>query len=183
MLTRLHARYGKDTVGDDLVFKAAAPIAGGREFRQDGKLEHGAQSNSGVNNFQGRYAIRHPWTGPIACANPVRGLWGGPPAGTEGSTKPMAAQNTAFAPRGNVQLASFVKSDVPELSLTPGAAQAPAPAPAPMPGTAASGPTPTPAPPSKGCAGCTVSAAQNGVAAGSFAGLLGLVFFVRRRRR
>ena len=31
VLTRLHARYGKD-ITNDLVFKAAPPIVGGREF-------------------------------------------------------------------------------------------------------------------------------------------------------
>ena len=31
-----------------------------------------------MNNFQGRYAIRHPWVGPIDCENPQRGRWGGP---------------------------------------------------------------------------------------------------------
>src|ERR1700742_3627829 len=67
VLTRLHARYGRD-LKDDLVFSAAPPIVGGREFVRDGgQLEEGAQP-SGVNNFQARYAIRHRWTGPIACA-------------------------------------------------------------------------------------------------------------------
>lgn len=52
---------------EDLVFKAAPPIVGGREFVQSGdKLEEGAKPAS-VNNFQGRYAIRHRWTGPVAC--------------------------------------------------------------------------------------------------------------------
>ena len=33
------------------------------------QLEHGA-TPADYNNFQGRYAIRHAWTGPIACASP-----------------------------------------------------------------------------------------------------------------
>jgi hypothetical protein len=79
VLTRLHARYGK-TVTEDLVFKAAEPIVGGREFVVDGngKLEERSRPDS-INNFQARYAIRHEWTGPITCKNPVRGRWGGPP--------------------------------------------------------------------------------------------------------
>ena len=36
------------------------------------------RTSDGTNNFQGRYVILHPWTGAIACANPVRGKWGGP---------------------------------------------------------------------------------------------------------
>jgi hypothetical protein len=117
VLTRLHARYGKE-LKDDLVFKAAPPIVGGREFVQSGgKLEEGAQPSS-VNNFQGRYAIRHRWTGPVACENPRRGIWGGPPDG--GSTGPQSALNLAFAPRGQVPLATSINGDVPELGLRKG---------------------------------------------------------------
>jgi hypothetical protein len=118
VLTRLHARYGRD-LKDDLVFRAAAPIVGGREFVRDGgKLEEGAQTSS-VNNFQGRYAIRHRWTGPVACANPRRGIWGGPPNG--GGNAPQSALNLAFAPRGEVQLAASINGDVPEIGLRKGA--------------------------------------------------------------
>jgi hypothetical protein len=112
VLTRLHARYGKASLGEDLVFRAAPPIAGGREVRgASGKLEEGSTPGSGINNFQGRYAIRHPWTGAVECANPRRGVWGGPPSGVQGNTRPKAAQDLAFAPRGGVKLASFL--DIP----------------------------------------------------------------------
>ena len=71
VLTRLHARYGKDAIREDLVFKTARPIAGGREWRgAAGTLEEGA-IEAPSNNFQARYAIRHEWSGPIACADPV----------------------------------------------------------------------------------------------------------------
>ncbi|HEX8112734.1 MAG TPA: DUF2330 domain-containing protein [Kofleriaceae bacterium] len=126
VLTRLHARYGRD-LKDDLVFRAAPPIVGGREFVRDGgRLEEGAQP-SGVNNFQARYAIRHRWTGPIACEKPRRGIWGGPPNG--GGTSPQPALNLAFAPRGAVQLASTIHGDVPEIGLRKGVLE-PVPAPA-----------------------------------------------------
>ncbi|MEZ4312009.1 MAG: DUF2330 domain-containing protein [Polyangiaceae bacterium] len=116
VLTRLHARYGKDSLGDDLVFKTAKPIAGGREHMgQDGKLETGPQDDS-YNNFQGRYAIRHPWKGAITCSNPRRGVWGGPPSGESGGGLKVA-RDLAFAPRGTLQLASVVQHDVPEISL------------------------------------------------------------------
>ncbi len=116
VLTRLHARYDKDSLGEDLVFKAAPPIAGGREFLTDGqKLEQGAVPY-GTNNFQGRYAIRHPWKGPIACSNPVRGRWGGPPAG-ESQQPPVAATGTAFAPRKDDITDRLVESPVAELGI------------------------------------------------------------------
>jgi len=126
VLTRLHARYGKD-LKDDLVFQAAPPIVGGREImgngggnggRNGGQLEEGARPSS-VNNFQGRYAIRHRWTGPVACANPRRGIWGGPPDG--GNTRTQAALGLAFAPRGQVQLPTAIVGDVAEIGLRKGA--------------------------------------------------------------
>jgi hypothetical protein len=120
VLTRLHARYGKD-LEDDLVFKAAPPIVGGREFVVDPathKLEEGARPDQ-INNFQGRYAIRHAWTGAIACANPQRGIWGGPTSGGRPPIRP--ALDLAFAPRGGVQLAAaLVPQDVPEIGLAGG---------------------------------------------------------------
>ena len=118
VLSRLHARYSKDGISEDLVFKTAKMIAGGREWRgQDGKLEEGAV-DSGMNNFQARYAIRHEWTGEISCANPVRGVWGGPPAGSQQVAQgPTAATDLAFVPRGKTQLAQIVRQDVPEIGL------------------------------------------------------------------
>jgi hypothetical protein len=117
VLTRLHARYGKE-IQDDLVFKAAPPIVGGREFVvSSGKLEEGAQASS-VNNFQGRYIIRHKWQGKIACKNPRRGVWGGPPDG--GAPQTQAGLGLAFAPRGQVQLGKSIKGDVPEIGLRKG---------------------------------------------------------------
>ena len=122
VLTRLHARYGKDGAPNDLVFQAAPPIVGGREQRGAGGQLEQRSSPADVNNFQGRYAIRHAWTGTIACANPVRGQWGGPP---EGVTQPIAtggiaATNLAFAPRGQVQLPNLVAQDVPEIAVKQG---------------------------------------------------------------
>lgn len=111
VLTRLHTRYSKDHLGEDLVFRVAEPIVGGREIRDaKGRVERGAKEAS-VNNFQGRYVIRHPWKGPIACKNPIRGRWGGPPAGAQ-KKGPRAAQDLAFAPRGKVTLRTFVNANV-----------------------------------------------------------------------
>ena len=105
VLTRLHVRYGKD-ITNDLTFRKADAVVGGRESYEGGKLEQGAMP-SRMNTFQARYAIRHEWTGPIACEHPRRGLWGGPPSGG-GGRQAIAAQQTAFAPRGQLQLASAI---------------------------------------------------------------------------
>jgi MYXO-CTERM domain-containing protein len=120
VLTRMHARYGKE-LKDDLVFAKAPPIAGGREFLQSGgQLEQGVQASS-INMFQGRYAIRHPWSGPIRCEHPHRGVWGGPPDELAQAQPPATpALGLAFAPRGHVQLASSLVRDEPELDVRAG---------------------------------------------------------------
>ncbi len=112
-LTRLHARYGKTDMKDDLRFREAKPITGGREVWNKNGLEYGAQPSTGTNNFQARFAVRNWWTGPISCQNPRRGVWGGPPAG--GKTQVMAAGKTAFAPRGKLTLGNVIKRDLWEI--------------------------------------------------------------------
>jgi len=115
VLTRLHARYGTGDMKDDLVFKDAPAVTGGREIWNAGKLEHGA-TPSAQNYFQARYAIRHPWTGPMACSHPRRGIWGGPPGGGQ---QIIAASKLAFAPRGKLQLAEVVTKPIPEIGVKP----------------------------------------------------------------
>ena len=183
VITRLHARYGKDALGEDLVFRAAPPIEGGREIRAaDNKLEHGAVAGGGINNFQARYAIRHEWDQPIACDHPLRGVWGGPWAGVmNANTSITPAQHLAFAPRGKLQLASLVaKGDLKEL----GAAHTAAPPATKPPSTAAPAEAPgaPSAPsPSRGCAGCTSARAGDTTAGGLVLGFLALAWLSRRR--
>jgi hypothetical protein len=123
VLTRLHARYGKADMKDDLRFRVAGPVTGGREQWSKQGLEYGA-TPSPQNYFQARYAIRHAWTGPIRCERPVRNVWGGPPDGNYQPT--IAASKLAFAPRGKLEVASVVKRDLWEIGLkragAPGAA-------------------------------------------------------------
>jgi hypothetical protein len=114
VLTRLHARYGKADMKDDLRFRVAKPVTGGREQWAKNGLEYGAMP-SAQNYFQARYAIRHWWTGPIKCENPVRGVWGGPPDGNYQPT--IAASKVAFAPRGKLEVASVIKRDLWEIKL------------------------------------------------------------------
>jgi hypothetical protein len=126
VLTRLHARYGKADMKDDLRFRVAKPVTGGREQWSKNGLEYGAMP-SAQNYFQARYAIRHWWTGPVRCEHPVRGVWGGPP---DGNTQPtIAASKLAFAPRGKLEVASVVKRDLWEIHLKKDRAAAPAPPP------------------------------------------------------
>jgi hypothetical protein len=124
VLTRLHARYTKDNLGEDLVFKAAPPVYGGRGTpNQKADFDEKGSSPGGNNNFQGRYAILHRWEGEAKCDNPQRGIWGGPPNGGGNQVKP--AQDLASAPRGKVQLTSLIRQEVPELKLKPSDKAAP----------------------------------------------------------
>jgi len=116
VLTRLHARYDKTSLGEDLVFRAAKPIVGGREFLTNGtKLEQGSRTDS-WNNFQARYAIRYPWTGPVKCKNPVYGRWGGPPPG-ESTAGTQAAKDTAFVARDPAKVDALSESPIAELQV------------------------------------------------------------------
>jgi MYXO-CTERM domain-containing protein len=184
VLTRLHARYGK-TVTEDLVFKAADPIVGGREFLHDnGKLEERSRPDS-INNFQARYAIRHEWTGPIQCAKPIRGRWGGPPSGvTGGGVKP--ALELAFAKRGEAKLPELVRQDIPELEVTMASAPATIPQTQPPAGSSQPpAPSPAAAPPAQpsakksGC-GCETGTTDSAVGLGLGGAILATI--VRRRR-
>ena len=117
VLTRMHARYGKADMKDDLRFSEAGAIVGGREQRNsNNQLEYGS-SKANQNNFQARYAMRHWWTGAITCKNPRRGIWGGPWNYDEQSDDMIIARKVAFAPRGKVRLASLVKRDLPEIGI------------------------------------------------------------------
>jgi MYXO-CTERM domain-containing protein len=188
VLTRLHARYGKE-LKDDLVFRAAPAIVGGREHVIDPathKLEEGAQP-ARVNNFQGRYAIRYPWTQEITCENPRRGIWGGPPGGGRPSIKP--ALDLAFAPRGQVQLAAaIVPSDVPEIGLHGGALEViarPTATENPAGGVATGGgdESRAVAPPPKGARGCGCHASSAGGFGGYALVVIGALAVGRWRRR
>ena len=194
VLTRLHARYSKESLGEDLVFKAAPPIMGGREVRgTNGDLEHGA-TPAGTNNFQGRYAIRHAWGGPVACKEPHRGIWGGPPMGYGGgaTTSPKPALDLAFAVR-DAPLASFVRGDITELAVK-GEGVPPAPAMPALPDAgnfptaetstnADAGPPPKADEPSvkKGCMGCATVPVSSGTPALALASAILALFLFRRR--
>jgi hypothetical protein len=148
VLTRLHARYGKKDMKDDLRFSEAKPVVGGREILNDkGQLEYGTKE-SDQSFFQARYAIRYPWTGAISCKNPKRNVWGPPPFG--GSTQLIAASNTAYAPRGKLQLANVIKRDLWEIGFKKAAPPKPKPAPpATTPPTTPTAPTVKPTAPAK----------------------------------
>jgi hypothetical protein len=119
VVTRLHTRYSRETLSEDLIFREARPVLGGRANWDGTAADAGAQVQEGVvvNNFQGRYIIRHYWTGPVRCPSPQYGRWGGPP-GREGERPaPAAAKGLALAARGKVVLKTSVRTPVPLLGI------------------------------------------------------------------
>ncbi len=160
VITRLHARYGKDGAAADLVFRKAPPITGGRESSRHGKLPHDAQP-ADWNQFQARYVIRHPWPDPIDCEAPKRGIW--TKRGRDRRSALGAATDQTAVPRGRIALQDLVADDVPELAIVRGVPLSP---PLPMPVKLA--------PRAQGC-GCRTT--------DSPASLLVLAALLRRRRR
>ena len=174
VLTRLHARYGATGAPKDLVFRVAAPIEGGGERRYSSAdkpgLDRGARSSS-TNRFQARYIIRHPWTKPMACEKPRRGMWGANPDGEphQWSRRRIAltaAVDAASAPRGKLALHELVAMDIPELAIQQGVPLVP-----PLPG-----PPPLRTRNHKGC-GCRTTDAGTSLLAAL------LVLFAIQRRR
>jgi hypothetical protein len=138
VVTRLHTRYDKQTLSEDLIFRAARPAVGGRADREDGGGPWKAVvSSEEANNFQARYIIRHYWGKKAKCDDPDYSSWGGPPSGR--SPRPVAARDLANVARGQVELATVVKTKVPPIGLT-GLKKAPAPP------TVSPSPVPAPAP-------------------------------------
>jgi hypothetical protein len=170
-LTRLHVRYDKNALGEDLVFRAAPAIAGGNGVPDEkGNMQRGAQP-SGYNTFQGRYVMLHPWAGPVECKEPRRGIWGGPVNQVAGGPM-MVANNTAFAPRG-VELASFLQAE--DASFATSDEKLPS-------GPVTEQPLPT-LPPGSGCASCATASPREGLSAFLASVALGIGAIVRRARR
>ena len=105
-ITRLHLRYTKDQLADDLVFKAAAPIAGGIP-------EVMVTAPAKENRFQGRYIVRKPFD-VSQCDRYDRQAMGFTPvgsalAGAEGTQSASKKLSEPFE--------SYLRSDVAELGL------------------------------------------------------------------
>ena len=107
-ITRLHLRYTKDTLTDDLVFKAAAPIAGGIP-------EVMVTAPAKENRFQGRYIVRKPFD--VSQCN--RYGYGGQMQGfiPAGSPLAVAAGAQAVSTKLTGSFESYLRSDIAELGL------------------------------------------------------------------
>jgi len=204
VLTRMHYRYGREGLNNDLVFRAAQPIIGGRGMPdQEGRLQEQQPQPSPINNFQGRYVILHPWEGEVDCPQPVRGRWGGPPGSEGGMTPPappVPAENAALrgagAPQGSVAaIGLVVDEDIAPLQIRRGVAEQPLaadpgppgggepPTPAPTGGGGGSATTPAATTSEGGCASCAATPGRTGAGAFAFLCIAAVGFALFRRRR
>jgi MYXO-CTERM domain-containing protein len=120
-LTRLHARYTKEMLGEDLIFQQASAIVGGRDVpARDGSLDQKVVSTPSGSTFQGRYVILHAWDKEIACQQPMRGFWGGPSGSPNTNPMIQASSNgalTGAAPRAG-DLPALLAESLPALGVT-----------------------------------------------------------------
>lgn len=102
LITRLHARYGKEEIDEDLVFTTAEHLQGGIGGAGRDQLETSIMDLDSFSQFQGRYMIHRRWEEAVECDGPVRGRW-------IATDAPDAAPspNTTGAPMGDVQDAEF----------------------------------------------------------------------------
>jgi hypothetical protein len=113
VLTRLHAKLDPDQFSEDLIFRKAAPISGGRGGATN--LDKGAVISQ-TNQFQGRYIIRHPWEGEVDCDEPTYGQWGGPPSDS-GSEAPVRTTSSWESGRTTQPLSELVTEDIAQLDI------------------------------------------------------------------
>jgi MYXO-CTERM domain-containing protein len=176
VLTRLHARYDKTSLGEDLVFETAGAILGGRGTPHDhGKLDPAVTEMEGdYSAFQARYAILHFFEGDVQCKDPLWDSWGGPPR--DHDSAPVVARELAFVAR-DTALSSYVSAAAHEtlkLAGTPAAK----PVPAREPDASKSGDE------KNGCNCAVDDSDRNGRMPGLFGVFgLGLLGLIRARRR
>ncbi len=102
-LTRLHLRYGTETAKDDLVFRVAAPIAGGIP-------EKPRPTVAKDNRFQARFIMWKPFD-QNRCWRGMRGGMGGP------IVPPSPPSNMAKSGKLTAAIESYLRTDVPEVGL------------------------------------------------------------------
>ena len=123
VLTRLHARYGKDDMKDDLRFREAKPVTGGREqwSKQGPRVRRGAV---GAELLPGALRDPPPLDGTDRVQEPAAQHLGRPARRRTTSRRSRRAK-VAFAPRGKLALGAVIGRDLWEIGYKKDAAQQP----------------------------------------------------------
>lgn len=178
LVSRLHHRYDKSNLPNDIQIGTASPVRGGigvpKGERRDASTEVTAASE---NRFQVRYNTFHPWAGMQKCDKPERFRWGKAPRTYRGLRKTWIVQDLARKNRTQIRPTEVVITPIAALGL-PGRAVAAAG------GDAAAAVTTEASPPKPKSCACSSPGLP---ASGSGYWLLGLVALgeriLRRSRR
>ncbi len=124
-VTRLHLRYTKDTLADDVVFKAVGPVGGGTpQAKTPGPAKE--------NRFQGRYITWRPFDPNLDCwgggggGAMMGGALGGPMGGPGGAFTPASSGLAALPGASGAKATKaeltepfegLLLTDIPELGL------------------------------------------------------------------
>jgi hypothetical protein len=194
-LTRLHARYGKTGIDNDLVFALTGPMTGGNGTSGREQLETTSSDTpeewGRSNRFQGRYIMHNVWPEEVTCEDPVRGRWIG--TGDVGAAPgPTSGGTPADVPGMSVDDFYIPATDIPETgqpkrivrTIDRGPCEEPAPEwwTGEDPPRAGGGDSTTDADREDG-GGCAAAGAGAPLSVALAFGLSGLVGVMRRRRR
>ncbi len=120
MLTRLHTRYSKETLSEDLIFREAKPVMGGRANWNGTNGDEGAQRESPRRRQQLPGALHHPplleRAGRLQGAR-VYDQWGGPPGNPSGAVRADGGQGAGDRAAREGGAAREVRSPVPLLGI------------------------------------------------------------------
>ena len=178
VISRLHYIYDDKLLPNDpKIGPASGAVEGGTATPKG--LKHEASTDvtpAAANKYQVRYDNFHPWVPVIQCQNPERYRWGKAPRDYRGLRKTWIAEDLTRKSRTQIKPAQVVLTALPSLGLSG------APAPAASATADAGADAGTAGGKEGGKCGCSVPGAplKNGLL--SFAGLIGALALVRRRR-
>jgi hypothetical protein len=133
VLTRLHLRYDKSSLTEDLELRSASNASGGISAPKgpNGDLPTTVNTAAEKNQFQTRYVSLHPNKVVVKCENPKPFRWAKPPRTYRGANKiwvanQLASRNRSLFKPQEVVLASYDALGLPGVKAgAEGAATAP----------------------------------------------------------
>lgn len=131
VITRLHHRFGKDTLKEDIRVQPAEHVQGGVGTPVGPNAElPGDVQPAKESRLQTRYSVAHPSKRVIQCEDPKRWRWGKAPPSYRGLRKTWTARDLGYKKRDKFVLKDVIKSSVPALGISVAAAAEAAPGPA-----------------------------------------------------
>jgi MYXO-CTERM domain-containing protein len=132
VITRLHHRFSKDSLTEDIKVQPAEHVQGGVGTPVGPNAElPGSVEPSKQSRLQTRYSVSHPSKRVVQCDDPKRWRWGKAPPSYRGLRKTWTARDLAYKKRDKFALKDVIKSSVPALGISVAAAAEAAPEAAP----------------------------------------------------